>query len=200
MSVVPPVVPVEPTATTSGDPAADPSKGEVVTYETHRKLLDEKKKIAAKLAELEAAKSVEEQERLRKAGELEKIIEIKDKALQDATAENQQFKKSIEQARKLQAFVKAAGTEVEPKWLNLLDIDSIKLKPDSSTEVDEFSLKAVVDDFKKSWPEAFKTRTASLPPSEMPNGTSGAITESEWKKLSAADMAKHKPGSIKWGE
>lgn len=191
----PPVVETPPVSD-SGEPK-DP-KPDTVSYETHRRLLDEKKKVAAKLSEFEAKEKAANDEKLRQQGEYQKLIEDREKQLAEANTKVSAYETQIDSARKLSAFQKAAG-DIDSKWLNLVDINKIAFKPDTK-EVDEFSVKTAVDNFKKQWPEAIRRNNSSLPSPDMPNGIS-SITESEWKKLKgSAEKSKYKPDQIKWGQ
>lgn len=194
-------VPVEPSTQGSAD-ELPPSK-DSVSYETHRRLLDEKKKAVAQKAELEArlasfeAKERQaEEEKLKQTGEYQKLLTLREQENQLLKTKLDSFDSHIKKASKLNAFMKAAGTELDDKWLPLVDVEQIAFRPDADGEIDMLSVQASVETFKKTWPEAFKPKGSQIP-SDMPNGT-GTITESEWNKL--PDKKKYRPNQIQWGK
>lgn len=195
-SANPPVV--DPSASGASDDKQDQPKEQTVAYDTHRRLLDEKKKVAAKLAEYEAKERLAAEEQAKKAGEHQKIIEARDALIKEQQEQLMSVKSQIENAKKLSAFMKSVG-DIDGKWLGLVDVSKIAFKPESE-EVDDFSLKTAVDNFRKQWPEAIKKPGSSLPNPAMPNGN-GMISESEWKALKgSAEKQKYKPDQIKWGQ
>ena len=179
-----------------GDEGKSESKKDVVTYETHRKLLDEKKKMQAERDQLLAEKKAKEEEDARKRGDLESLI----KSREDAIKAEQERVKALEQevtsfkqlqanASKLSSFLKTAGSDIDDKWLSLVDLSQIQLK--ETGEVDQISVASAVESFKKTWPEAFKKPGVQIP-NAQPNGGAGMIAYSEWLKLSAKEMKKYK--------
>lgn len=193
----PPVVEAPDVSDTS-EPSPEPKK-DSVSYETHRRLLDEAKKAKAKVAEYEAKEKQIAEEKLKQQGEYQKIIEAREAELAETRNKVTAYETQIDEARKLSAFQKAFGNEIDGKWLGLVDVSKIAFKPDTK-EVDDFSVKAVVDNFKKQWPEAVVRKGSPLPSPDMPNG-SVHISESEWKKLKGStEKQKYKPDQIKWGQ
>ena len=179
---------------------------ETVSYETHRRLLDEKKREQAARkqleSELEAFKAKEralEEEKLKQQGEYQKLLGFREEELKSFKDKVNQYESKFQRAEKMSAFIKAAGQDLDDKWLSLINVEAIQYRPDSEGEIDQMSVASAVETFKKTWPEAFKTRSTMMP-ADMPNGQ-GFITETEWKKMSKAeDRKKYKPNQILWGK
>lgn len=195
--------PVE--TSTQGSADEQPQTQDKVSYETHRRLLDEKKREQAARKQLEAElemfrakeKQIEE-EKLKQTGEYQKLLQLREEENKKLKSELDSFENRFKRAAKMNAFIKAAGTELDDKWLQLVDVDSIAVRPDDN-EIDMMSLQSSVETFRKTWPEAFKPKGSPIP-ADMPNGQ-GHITESEWRKLpKAADKTKYKPDQILWGK
>jgi hypothetical protein len=199
------LAPVEPSVPGSADEPA-PTNKDHVSYDTYRRTVNEAKnerearrKLEAELAEVRKRdKAIEEQE-LAKKGEYEKLLQLREQENQTLKQQLDSYSTQFKRASKLNAFIKAAGTELDDKWLGLIDVDSIATRPDAENEIDQMSVQSAVETFRKTWPEAFKPKGSSIP-ADMPNGT-GYITESEWKKLTKADeKRKYKQNQILWGK
>lgn len=198
-SVVPP----------TGTPEAGQESKETVSYEAHRKMLDDVKKMKAKIADyeelqskfqsLEDEKRQREEDLARKRGDFDKIL----KAREDELAKERQARLSIENqitlARKQNAVVEALGGSVERKWLGVINLDKIAIDPNSG-DVDQMSVSNLVEELKTEWPEMLR-KPGSLP-QNAPQGVAGGpgkIAESAFKKLPSKEQMKYKPDSIVWG-
>lgn len=197
--------PVEPSVPGSADEPT-PTNKDHVSYDTYRRTVNEAKnerearrKLEAELAEIRKRdKAIEEQE-LAKKGEYEKLLQLREQEAKSLKEQLDAYHAQFKRASKLNAFMKAAGTELDDKWLSLVDVDSIATRPDADNEIDQLSVQNAVETFRKTWPEAFKAKGANIP-ADMPNGT-GYITESEWKQLTKAeDKRKYKQNQILWGK
>lgn len=167
-----------------------------VAYETHKRLLDERKRDLQKLRELEAREKEREEADARKRGDYETLIKSREEALKAKETELSEIKQMITVASKKNAVVEALGNNLESKWLKFIDISDVGVNPETG-EVDQFSVAKVADAFKKEFPEAF--RKAGVLPSQAPQGLPGGdgkISREEWLKLSHKDMVKWKPHQI----
>lgn len=197
--------PVEPSTQGSADEPTQQPK-DSVSYETHRRLLDEKKReqaarkdLEAKVAAFEAKERQIEEEKLKAQGEFQKLLQLREQENQTLKQKLDAFDSQFKRAEKMNAFIKAAGTELDDKWLRLIDVDGIAYRPDADNEIDHMSVQNAVETFRKTWPEAFKPKGSQIP-ADMPNGQ-GYITESEWKKLTKSeDRRKYKQNQILWGK
>lgn len=181
---VPPVVTPDPTD-------LPPKPGDHVAYETHRKLLGEKKAAAerarvaeARTAELEAEDKARTEKKLQDDGEHKKMLEIREKELAEARAKIAASDAQMADSRKLDAFLNTLEGKVDRKFWNHIDLEKVIIDP-TTNEVDEMSVTKAVEQFKAEYPEIINIpgKGSGLPP-ESPKG--GSVTPSsvdEWKKL-----------------
>lgn len=174
----------------------DANKADMVSYETHRRLLDEKKKTQAERDQLLAEKKAREEEEARKRGDFEALLKSRDEALAKATSELASVREKQVTARKLAAVLDTIDGEVESKWYSLIDVSQVIVNPETG-EVDPMSVTKVVEGLRKTWPEMIKNPNAPKLPADAPKGNgAGKITKEEWLKLSGKEMGKWKPDQI----
>jgi hypothetical protein len=184
----------------SGDGKLDPNPPKVdvkpddkdpdsVPYTKYRELLDEKKKTQTKLKEFLDKENADREARLKEEGKFTEILAEERKQKEELAQRVQSFENLQKNGRKLNAFLKAAGTDLDEKWVPLVDLEKIQFK-EGTEEVDKLSVNSALDNFKKTWPEAFKTKGPNMPPPSAPNG-SGFISYSDWLKLPAKEMKKY---------
>lgn len=179
----------------SVDPTKTPSK-DVVSYDTHRRLLDEKKKTQAERDQLLAEKKQREEEEAKKRGDYEALLKSRDEALAKAQADLASVRETQAKARKLAAVLDSIEGEVEPKWFSLIDVSSVVTNPDTG-EIDQMSVTKVVEGLRKTWPEMIKNPNAPRLPADAPKGNgAGKISKEEWLKLPAKEMRVWKPDQI----
>lgn len=189
----------------SGNSTQEPKETDKVDYSKYRELLDEKKKVqvrerelASKVEAYEKAQKDKEEDAAKKRGDYESLIKTREDEIAKLKAENDSNRERNLQIKKVGSFLKTAGEDIDQKWLRLVDPNEIIINPETG-EVDQMSVAKAVDTFKKTWPEAFKKPGARFP-ADAPNGSSGMINESEWKKLKVADMKKYRPNQINYGQ
>lgn len=170
---------------------------DTIAYETHRKLLDEKKKLQAKLADIEASQKKREEEDLAKKGEVEKILKIREQELNDTRAKLSAFEERQLQAKKLSAVVRGLGAQIDDKWYSVIGshLDEVVINPESG-DVEQMSVTSVVEGLKKSWPEMLKVQRPGMP-HDAPQGNGvTTIGYDAWKKLPLKEMKKWKHNQI----
>ena len=176
-----------------------------VSYETHRKLLSEKKRLQEERDTLKAQQEALELQRLEQDGELSKQVEFyKSKHTKTlSTVEELTQKLNGEQekwntARKLNAFKEALpGQIVSPKFLVHVPVEDIILDPETG-EPDSNSVKKAVDYFTQEFSQVIQPKTISTSPNKFPQGdSSGKLTLEEWKKLPYDERIKRKSEIIK---
>lgn len=180
-------------------PVADEvkKKPDVVTYETHRKLLDEKKNIQQRLMEAEAklddfqksveakqTKELEEQNRYRELYEsikgenenLKTTIEKRDEMMQDAL--------------KIDAFNKSLGDKkIDSKYSGFINTKNIIIDP-ATGSVDELTAQREVERVLSEYPEIVRSSTAAKPlPTQAPVGVSSVRKPSMQDRLEL--LARH---------
>lgn len=177
-------------------PEVKNERADFVTLETHRKLLDEKKKTQAKLEAYEAKEKEREEADAKKRGDYEAILKAREEELQSERSKRLEIEGTLTQGRKLSAVIDALGGSVDPRWYKLIDISNVAINPDSG-EVDAMTVAKVAESLKREWPEML--RATSKLPANAPQGLeggSGKISRSEWLKLSGKEMMKWKPDQI----
>lgn len=156
----------------SADPAGDK---DVVAYTTYKKTVGEVKSLKAKLAELEAEKEVERQQRLQQEGKWKEAAEEWQKKAKDHETKSQDLLKSF--GRKVftsEAKAIAAELGANPDALD----DIIKVGDWSEVEigedfqVDREKLKAAVTKMQQAKPFYFKQQVN--PPKTVNPGNGGA--------------------------
>jgi len=186
----------------SGDHQGDQSgnqpeskPGESVSYETHKRLLGEAKRAKEERdrlkAELEAKAAAEreaEEKRLAENQEYKKLLEIREKELNEAKGRLDNMSRAQQDAKKLDAFLTSLDGKVDRKYWGLIDIDKIAFDPESQ-QVDEMSVKSLVDEFRKEHGILIDSQggTSRLP-NTAPGGTGGMISYKEWLNLPAKEM------------
>lgn len=182
------------------DPSALPVEAPLkdsVSYETHRKLLDEKKKVQARAEELEAKFKERELSDLTAKGETSKLLELARKEASEYKAKVEAQSLREVQAKKLSAIIRGMGTSIDEKWYGVIGQHIDEIVYDSEAEeIQQMSVTSVVENLKKTWPEMLKKAQAGMP-NAAPQGN-GALTilESEWKKLTSKEMRKWRPDQI----
>lgn len=170
------------------DPSGDDDK-KSVAYETHVKLLGEKKRLAERLAaqesDLEKFRAAEK-ERETKELEAAKNYDQIQKNLKEELAKKDEQLKLVHtervQARKLDAFIKTLGASLEQKYWGLVDIDQIAIDP-ATGQIDDMSVSKYVDAYRKTYPETIRTQAPGMP-SKAPEGSpQGKLTVEQWKGI-----------------
>jgi len=188
----------------SGDNGGDGagSGNDTVSYDTHRRLLAEKKrmqqerdKLAQELAEKRKAEEAAERERLEKQGEYKKLLENERKAREELESKLNQHTQTQRQAKKLGAVLDALGGAVPKKFWGLIDTETVAIDPDTG-DIDAMSVQKTVEAIRAEYPEIIrKGGNGSSLPADAPagNGSAGTLTPETWKNLSLADQKKRLP-------
>lgn len=188
----------------SGGAGDDDKNKNVVSYETHQKLLDQRKSDQTILknlkTELEALKAESEErkkkdaaadeEKQKEQGNYKALVESRDNRIKELEAlvnEKDEKVKGLEgkytNAHKLNAFQNAINGKLKnDKYVNLVDLDKIAIDPETGA-VDEKSLKSFATDFINNHKELIEFRGANK---TLPNGAAkhGApLSKEEWREL-----------------
>lgn len=182
-----------------GGDGQNPPKKDFVSYETHRKLLDEKKKAQAQLSEYQQREAEREKKELEQKGEWQKIIELEKKRADEADQKLKGLEGQFTEAKKMGAILKALDNGVDEKFFGFLPLDQVILDPETG-EVNLNSVAQVADNFRKTYPELLKPKNGPRLPNGSPQTPPGpsTISEADWKKLSATEMKKWKYNQIIW--
>lgn len=174
-----------------------------VSYESHLKLLEEKKRLQERyrqneerLLALEAERQEKEKSELEKKGEYQKVIELHKEENQKLKSKLEQFSQQETNRKKLAAVLTGLGGKVESKFYNLIDFEDVLVDP-STGEIDEMSVTKVVEKTKATFPEIIRPGNGPRLPINAPQGAgNGRIARSEWLKLPVAEMKKYKLDQI----
>ena len=187
-------VPVE----QSGEPVAAPEiiedKKSVITYETHRKLLDEKKRVQSQLDILLKEKQESQEADARKRGDLESILKARDEELAKERSQRQELSDRITNGRKMNSVLEALGGNVDQKWYELINVSDVAINPETG-DIDQMTVAKVAESLKTKWPEMIK-RQGVLPPNAPQGNGAGTISHDDWKKLPLKEMQKWKQNQI----
>ena len=150
------------------------SKQDVVAYDTHRKLLSEKKKVQEEfksvkeqLAALQAEKQEREEQELKAKEDWKQLVDIKDQELNNIKSELQSQRERELGARKLDAVLRSVGGDIDRKYWGLVELDKIAVNPDSG-QIDEMSVTKYVEEFRSTYPETIKGKNIPGVSNEAP--------------------------------
>lgn len=189
------------TATNDSSPESNQPTNDVVSYDTHRRLLAEKKKrdeenaaLRSRLDAIEAANREREEAELKAKEDYKKLVELREKELTEVRAKLDQKERIFTEAKKLDHFTRALGTSIQPQYLGLVNTDEILLDP-ATGAVDEPSVARAVENFRQRYPEIIPTRHGALP-AGAPIGNGGGLTYEQWLKLPVDEMRKRRKDVI----
>lgn len=178
------------------DEQENQEKKNVVSYETHRQLLGEKKKrdeelrqAREALARYEAEKRELEEKALREKEDYKKLFESREKELQDEKMKRAEIEAQIIEAQKRKALNLAIGTAIPEKFWGLVDLDKIAIDP-TTGRPDELTTKAYADEFTKVYGEVIAPSRLPRMPNDGPNREKTGLSYEQWKKLPYAEKKK----------
>lgn len=179
---------------------------ETVSYETHQRLLGEKKRAveeAKKAAEekAEAKKQLnellrqrkeEEEAKLKANEEYKKILEIREKELNEVKAELTNVHTTIAESRKFQAVIESINGSVDKQYWSLIPTEKVAVDP-STGQPDPVSVQAVAREFEKNFALVVKPKTGvQILPNEAAKGGTEKLTVDQWKALPTSKEMKAK--------
>lgn len=189
---------VPPTGAVGDGQTQDPNKQEPksVSYETHSRLLNQKKKADEELEVLRNEKKQRDEDDAKKRGDYEALLKSREEELAKVKGDYNALNSRIMDARKLTAVISAAGSPIDPKWHGLIDTSKVLVNPETG-DVDNMSATKVIEDLRKQWPEMFAKPSAPQLPANAPQGNgAGKISRAEWLKLDSKKMKEWKPDQI----
>ena len=181
--------------TANASASGENSSTDTVKYETYKKVLSEKKRRDDEVKELrETLEKREAEDKAKAESELEQqnkykeLLDLRTSELEKAKAEANHMRESRQQAMKLDSFLESLDSKLPKQYWGLVDLEAIKLNPDTH-EVDDGSVASAVEIFRKSYPEVLlkKSTTTGLP-SSAPSGTAAATRgEAQYANLPTAE-------------
>lgn len=191
----------------SGSAEANQSQDKVA-YETYQKLLGEKKSRDAQLAEyqkrfdeIEAKRKADAEAKLKEKEDFASLLKLREEELNELKdrlnakdSELGETKRTIENGIKLQTFLGALEGNVDRKFWNMIDLDSIVIDPTSGTP-DPTSIKRTADLFAKTYPELIRKNQTARTPDSAASGAQGLSYE-QWLKLPVEEMKRRQKDII----
>lgn len=156
----------------------------------------EKRKAAeAELAEYKRKEKEAAEAEALKRGEFDKLMAAKDaevaaereKAAKEAARAASLLEAQVEN-KKYGAFLRNLGASLDPKWINLVDLDQIKA--DENGVIDEASATKYANDFKTHYPQTIATTGNPNFPDKKPGGNATVTWDSE--KTTRANLKERK--------
>ena len=183
------------------DDTTTPQKpdGDWVSYDTHRKLLSEKKKasdriadLEKRLAEIDRMKKESEEKSLADREEWKKLHDLKVKELEQKDKELQNWQQRHNDSRKLQTFLDHLPGSIDNEYWGLVPIEKIVTNPETG-EIDETSVTELVADFAKKHHRLIDKPGSGSDglPKGSPRGVESTVSYEQWLKMSAADKRKN---------
>lgn len=175
-----------------------------VSYETHRKLLAEKKKrdeeVRLKdeqLVALQRKEKEREENDLKEKENFKKLVEIRDKELADERAKYNGLNTTIQESVKFNSFLEALPGQIDRKFWKMVDTSGIVIDP-STGEPDPTSVKAAADKFQAEFSELIQVGGKAKLPNNEAGQYQGAMNDDVWNKMSAKDKKENLPKYHAW--
>ena len=176
----------------------DESQNQSVSYDAHRKLLNQRKADQAKARELEekynalrAEREAEAEARMIEEKRFKELYEAKQAELESMQNNMTQMEQSVQETLKLQAFRQHVGELANPLYASLIDLSAIKM--DETGNIDKESLDAYGASFKEAHSHLLKTSKVShVASSNAPKGTIDLPEAEKYAGLSQKEINKLK--------
>lgn len=182
---------------TDGDPGGEPenkpdNKNEskdTVSYETHQKLLKEKKALADRVAAIEAETKTREETELAEKQEFKKLYESAKTEADDWKGKYSSLNEGVNDTVKRHAFMKKISGEISEDYWGLIDLSQIAMDPETR-KIDDASVARYVKEFEKKHSKLIDRPTKGKLPNDAPMGGSTSLSYAEWLKLPLAEQQK----------
>lgn len=169
-----------------GAAAGGEKKPDSVAYDSYLKLLDEKKKVQAKLDEYAEKEKKAKEDKLRENNEWKTILETREKELGETKAALQAKVEAETKQAKLNAVLSRIAGKIENDYQILIPIDSVVVNP-ATGAIDEASAEKVAKDFEAKHARVIQRANGKPTNQEAPRGNS-TLSYEEWTKLPAKEM------------
>jgi hypothetical protein len=165
-------------------------KKDVVAYETHQKLLGEKKRTAEENAELkkrlealETEKKQSVEAELKAKEDWKKLYEAEKAEKEKVALTNTEINARLQNGSKMRAFLDKVNGQVSEGYWGLVDLDSIIVNPDTGLP-DDASVQKAAAEFEKKFPEVLKKPGSNGKiPNNAAQGGGTSLTYDQWKSL-----------------
>lgn len=191
----------------AGDASGETDKNkDTVSYQTHRKLLDEKKRVqeenralAEKLTALDQEKARQAKEELERQGNFQKLLEQERAEKKKLEDEHKGLLDGLNSARKRSAVLRHINGKVpESVVQKMLDVDGVALAEDGS--VVEDTAKLVAQEFERNHPYLVQRdkNGGGLPGGAASHGGTSKISYQDWCALPSSKEQKEKYHLVDW--
>lgn len=191
-------------STASGGAAEADQQPQSVAYETHKKLLAEKKKrdeelmqTKSQLDEMRAKDRERQESELKAKEEWKKLVEIREKELADLKKQVEQRDSLILNSIKRGAVKSAINGQVPDKYVGLIDVSKVVINPETN-EPDPVSVQEVARQFEQEHRLLVLSKDGKT---GLPNDAATAskkMTVSEWRALGNSTEMKAKYNDVDW--
>ena len=159
------------------------NKPETIAYETHRKLLSQRKSDQEKMRGMEQqlndllnANKEAEEAKLREQGKWEDLAGQRENKIKELEQENLGFKDSFDKAVKLTSFRDQLGGTVDnSSYYDFVNVKDIVIDPETGV-VDTASVEQVVNQFKKDHSKLYTPKVSKSLPANAPRDTNAMMT------------------------
>lgn len=152
----------------------NPSAGNSVSYESHQKLLKEKKSLAERLAAFEAEAKKREESELTAKQEYKKLYESQKSQTDEWKGKYENLDGTVAESVKLRAFLDKAPGKIEKQYWGLIDLSNIPMDPETR-EPDEAAVEKAVKDFEKKYARVIEKSNGATLPDDAAMGTGGKL-------------------------
>jgi hypothetical protein len=161
-----------------------PSSGDSVAYETHRRLLSEKKKLQEERDQLMRQMQERKETELKEQQKWQDLYKLKEEELTKIKTDLEQRQQQEITATKFSTFLDSLPGQLPKKYWQIASeyVEGIMLNPDTS-EPDELSVKAAIEKFKANFGELLQTSSGPKLPSNAPASGGGTLTYEQWRQL-----------------
>lgn len=192
----------ETTSSSSGASAesggqSDQDKKDTVAYETHKKLLAEKKKVQEELEALKAKDAERERKELEQQGNWKKLLEQTQSEKSKVEKELSTLYGELENAKKRNAVLKFVSGMVPDPAKEWIKVDGVALNEDGTVNLD--TAKLVAQEFEKNFSFAvLKDKANGGLPADAARGGAQKLTVSQWKALPSSKEMREKQSLVDW--
>lgn len=160
----------------------DEKKKDSVSYDTHMKVLNEKKKRDDELAEAQAKLRAFEEAKLKEEGNLKALLEMRDKEIAEAKAKAAHVEEVLNNSVKLDAVLGKLSGQVDKQYFGLFDLSKIPIDPTTQMP-DQLSVEKYAKEFEQTYSAIVKKPSNIQMPNHAAQGNGVKLTYEEWLRL-----------------
>jgi len=159
------------------------NKPETIAYDTHKKLLGQRKSdqekmrgLEQRVADLVNANEEAEEVKLKEQGKWQEMAGRSETKVKELESEILGYKDSVNKAVKLTSFRDQLGGTVDhPSYYDYVNVDEIMIDQETGV-VDTSSVEQVANQFKKEHPKLYTPKVSKSLPADAPQATGNMTT------------------------